>query len=73
MMIITESNLQYMPLTKELLINYIIHKYQEDAVTTADYLVQEYNLLAKNGELHFLNEGEYVWSQQRCKDENENK
>ncbi|MEP6931250.1 MAG: hypothetical protein ABI850_14605 [Flavobacterium sp.] len=43
-----------------MLVNYCIRAYEEDAILDDWHLFQEYNLLKKNNELHFLFEEEYL-------------
>ena len=49
-----QIDLNLMPRLKELLTNYILFMYQEDAIITAEYLEMEYYMLKRNNRLHEL-------------------
>jgi hypothetical protein len=48
------ENLDYNPVLKKLLIDYISRIYEEDAIFDEHHLMQEYFLLKRNNELHLL-------------------
>lgn len=52
------TNLDYNPILKELLINYVLRIYEEDAIIDDNHLWQEYLLLKKDGNLESLFEEE---------------
>lgn len=64
-----EGQLCWSPITKELLINYVKHQYEEEADISDESLIQEYNYLASRDELHFLFESEYVFNNERLENE----
>jgi hypothetical protein len=58
----TPNDLNFTPMLKELLTNYIIAKYQEDADTSDEYLWMEYAYMKKNNELGDLFQQEFLAS-----------
>jgi hypothetical protein len=52
------TTLDYSPVLKKLLINYILIQYEEDAITDDWHLYQEYSWLFDNNELNVLFEEE---------------
>ena len=54
------TDLKNNPILKQLLINYCILNYEENAILDDDHLIAEYNLLARNNELHLLFEAEFL-------------
>ena len=54
------NDFKYNPTLRKMLVNYCIRTYEEDVILDDWHLVQEYNLLKKNNELHFLFEEEYL-------------
>lgn len=54
------NDFKYNPTLRRMLVNYCIRIYEEDAILDDWHLIQEYNLLKKNNELHFLFEEEYL-------------
>ena len=52
------TDLRNNPLLKQLLINYSILTYEENAILDHEHLEAEFNLLARNNELHLLFEAE---------------
>ncbi|WP_367772208.1 hypothetical protein AB3G33_01890 [Flavobacterium sp. WC2421] len=54
------NDFRYNPTLRRLLVNYCIRTYEMDAILDDWHLIQEYNLLKKNNELHFLFEEEYL-------------
>lgn len=48
------ENLDYNPILKKLLIDYISRIYEENAIFDDYHLMQEYFLLKRNNELHLL-------------------
>jgi hypothetical protein len=52
------TTLDYSPVLTKLLINYIIRKYEEDAITDDWHLYQEYSWLYDNNKLNELFEEE---------------
>ncbi|MCF6168007.1 hypothetical protein [Lutibacter sp.] len=58
-----EVELMYTPLTKQLLINYVITEYQEEADTSDESLKRELNWLYKNNQLSNLIISELIHSE----------
>jgi hypothetical protein len=54
------NGFKYNPTLRRLLVNYCIRTYEIDAIADDWHLIQEYNLLKKNNELHFLFDEEYL-------------
>jgi hypothetical protein len=54
------NDFKYNPTLRRLLVNYCIRTYEMDAITDDWHLIQEYNLLKKYNELHFLFDEEYL-------------
>ncbi len=54
------KDFKYSPILREMLVNYIIRTYEENVIIDDLHLIQEYNLLKNNNELHFLFEEEYL-------------
>lgn len=54
------KDFKYSPDLREMLVNYIVRTYEENAITDDLHLIQEYNRLKNNNELHFLFEEEYL-------------
>ena len=52
------ADLKNNPLLKQLLINYCILTYEENAILDHDHLLAEYSLLSRNNELHLIFEAE---------------
>lgn len=52
------TDLKNNPLLKQLLINYCVVTYEENAILDNDHLLAEYSLLSRNNELHILFEAE---------------
>lgn len=50
--------LDYSPVLKSLLVNYILRKYEQDAITDDWHLYKEYSWMYDNNELHELFEEE---------------
>lgn len=48
------------PILQQLIENYCVRIYEEDTIIDDWHLIQEYNLLKKNNELHFLFDEEYL-------------
>jgi hypothetical protein len=65
------NDFKYNPTLRRLLVNYCIRTYEMDAITDDWHLIQEYNFLKKNNELHFLFDEEYLINY--LKDGNDNK
>jgi hypothetical protein len=51
-------NFNLNPLLRELLVNYCLINYEENAIIEDRYLIMEYHLLERNNELHRLFEAE---------------
>ncbi|WP_298238391.1 hypothetical protein [uncultured Algibacter sp.] len=62
---VNETTIEYMPLLKQQLINYISLNYEEASDYSNYSLVQEYNYLKRNNILAYLNEVEYLTSPER--------
>lgn len=54
------NDFKYNPTLRRMLVNYCIRTYEEDVIIDDWHLIQEYNLLKKNNELHFLFHEEYL-------------
>lgn len=54
------KDFKFNPGLREMLVNYILRTYEENAIIDDLHLIQEYNLLKNNNELHFLFEEEYL-------------
>lgn len=54
------TDFKFSPTLRRMLVNYCIRFYEADAIIDDWHLIQEYNLLKKNNELHFLFEEEYL-------------
>ncbi|MEO8516631.1 MAG: hypothetical protein ABI426_07805 [Flavobacterium sp.] len=54
------TDFKYNPILRRMLVNYCIRIYEENAILDDEHLLQEYNHLKKNNELHFLFEEEYL-------------
>jgi hypothetical protein len=54
------KDFKWSPMLRKLLVNYIVRTYEENAITDDLHLIQEYNLLINNNELHFLFDEEYL-------------
>lgn len=54
------KDFKYSPVLREMLVNYIVRTYEENVIIDDLHLIQEYNLLKNNNELHFLFEEEYL-------------
>lgn len=54
------NDFRYNPILRTLLVNYCIRAYEMDAITDDWHLMQEYFLLKKNNELHYLFNEEYL-------------
>lgn len=59
---VNETTIEYMPLLKQQLINYIGLSYEEASDFSTYSLVQEYHYLKNNSLLSYLNEAEYLTS-----------
>lgn len=59
---VNETSIEFMPLLKQQLINYISLNYEEASNYSNYSLVQEYHYLNKNNLLYYLNEAEYLTS-----------
>ena len=62
---VTEITIDYMPLLKKQLQNYIGVKHEEYADYSNHSLVQEYHYLKNNNLLHYLHDAEYLTSPER--------
>jgi hypothetical protein len=52
------QNFDLNPKLRELLVNYCLINYEENAIIDDEHLLQEYHLLERNNELHLLFEAE---------------
>lgn len=59
---VNETTIEYMPLLKQQLINYIGLNYEEASDYSNYSIVQEYHYLKNNNLLFYLNEAEYLTS-----------
>ncbi len=66
---VNETTIEYMPLLKQQLINYIGLNYEEASDYSNYSLVQEYHYLNNNNLLAYLNEVEYLTSPKRLQQE----
>jgi hypothetical protein len=57
------TTLNYSPVLKKLLVDYILRKYEEDAILDDWYLYQEYSWLFDNNRLNELFEEEVLINQ----------
>ena len=62
---VNERNLEFMPLLKQQLKNYVSVNYEEAADYSNESLVAEYHYLKKNNQLHLLFEAECLTSRER--------
>jgi hypothetical protein len=62
------TDLEYNPVLKQLLINYVIRMYEEDAITDDWHLWQEYLMLLRENRLNELFENECLTN--KLNDEN---
>jgi hypothetical protein len=52
------QNFDLNPKLRELLVNYCLINYEENAIIDDEHLLQEYHLLERNNELHLIFEAE---------------
>lgn len=64
---VNEITLEFMPLLKQQLKNYVGVNYEESSDYSNESLVAEYHYLKKNKQLHLLHEAEFLTSPERLK------